>query len=146
MKKQIIKLLSIICAVTVIICSFAACSDGNPPADTNGGETTAYKISTQKDDVFGDYYNLYSDKITTTAGKTVTVSVTDVWDFLSVENVFANGEVCQKTQDGEYTFTMPEKDVTVTADFKVNIIEERTDGMKWVDADVFLRELPFQAE
>ena len=134
MKKIITRLFSLICALAIFVCAFTACTDDKTPE--NGSQVSSYKITTQKDEIFGDYYKISSDIISATAGKTVTVSVKDLWDFLSIENVYANDVACNKSEEGKYTFTMPEKDVTVTADFKVNIIKERADGMKWVDADV----------
>ena len=81
--------------------------------------------------MFGDYYNLDADYSRVGAGKTVTVTVSDAWNFISVSKVYANGTECAAgSEAGEFTFTMPEKDVTVTAEVTVNAVSE-DDGMTW---------------
>lgn len=133
MKKSFIILTVILITLSLCTVMFMACTpeNENPGSSSNN---TSYKVSTQKDDVFGDYYSLRADKSLTTAGNTVNVTVSDLWDFLSVDKVFANETECTKGSDGKYSFEMPATDVTVTATFKVNIITEREDGMKWENA------------
>lgn len=65
----------------------------------------------------------------------MTVSVNGLWDFLSVDKIYADDVVCSPSDNGKYTFTMPENDVTVTASVKVNVIPELDDGMKWRNAE-----------
>ena len=78
--------------------------------------------------MFGDYYNLDADYSKVGAGKTVTVTVSDAWNFISVSKVYANGTECAAgSEAGEFTFTMPEKDVTVTAEVTVNVGKSRRD-------------------
>ena len=96
-----------------------------------GGTAVSYSVSCEEDDVFGDYYNLDADYSKVGAGKTVTVTVSDAWNFISVSKVYANGTECAAgSEAGEFTFTMPEKDVTVTAEVTVNAVSE-DDGMTW---------------
>lgn len=128
MKKINILTLFIAC-LSAICLAFSACTDDNSPAEA--GQNVSYKITVEKDDVYGKYYSMNTDKSLTAAGNTVTVSISDVSDFLSVDKVYANDAECTTGSDGTYTFTMPDRDVTVKATFKVNIIPERADRMKW---------------
>ena len=114
--------------------AFAACGDGGSAGGEGGaGEGTAvsYSVSCEEGDVFGDYYNLDADYSKVGAGKKVTVTVSDAWNFISVSKVYANGTECAAgSEAGAFTFTMPEKDVTVTAEVTVNDVSE-DDGMTW---------------
>lgn len=118
--------------------AFAACGDGGSAGGeggAGGGTAVSYSVSCEEDDVFGDYYNLDADYSKVGAGKTVTVTVSDAWNFISVSKVYANGTECAAgSEAGEFTFTMPEKDVTVTAEVTVNAVAEGDYGMAWTSA------------
>ena len=118
--------------------AFAACGDGGSTGGeggAGGGTAVSYSVSCEEDDVFGDYYNLDADYSRVGAGKTVTVTVSDAWNFISVSKVYANGTECAAgSETGEFTFTMPEKDVTVTAEVAVNAVAEGDYGMAWTSA------------
>lgn len=133
MKKTIISSICII-ALVFSVFAFASCVDETPPENN---DPQSYKVSMADDPVFGDYYTLTTDKSVTMTGNTVTVSVNDLWDFLSVDKVYANDVECTPADDGKYTFTMPDKDVEVKATFKVNVITELDDGMKWQNKEEF---------
>lgn len=131
MKKPFILIISILLLCALSATLTVGCSDQKEPVDKT---PESYKITTEKTDVFKDYYTVSTDKSLTTSGKTVTVTV-DAWDFLKVDKVFANDAACTEGEDGKFTFTMPEEDVTVRVEFEINIIPEGENGLKWTDYD-----------
>lgn len=131
MKKPFILIISILLLCALSATLTVGCSDQKETVDKT---PESYKITTEKTDVFKDYYTVSTDKSLTTSGKTVTVTV-DAWDFLKVDKVLANDAACTEGEDGKYTFTMPEEDVTVRVEFEINIIPEGENGLKWTDYD-----------
>ena len=131
MKKPFILIISILLLCALSATLTVGCSDQK---ETVNKTPESYKITTEKTDVFKDYYTVSTDKSLTISGKTVTVTV-DAWDFLKVDKVFANDAACTEGEDGKYTFTMPEEDVTVRVEFEINIIPEGKNGLKWADYD-----------
>lgn len=131
MKKPFILIISILLLCALSATLTVGCSDQK---ETVNKTPESYKITTEKTDVFKDYYTVSTDKSLTISGKTVTVTV-DAWDFLKVDKVFANDAACTEGEDGKYTFTMPEEDVTVRVEFEINIIPEGENGLKWTDYD-----------
>lgn len=132
MKKRLFTVLCLTFLLATLLGAFVACDDSSQPPTQNTSET--YSVKTEKPDAFADYYTIYADKSLTSANKTVTVTV-DAWDFLKVEKVLANDTVCTPANDGEYTFAMPSEDVTVHAEFDINIIPEGENGLKWLNYD-----------
>lgn len=132
MKKFITLSICIICVAALCLTALIACDNNTPPPEDNN---VSYKVITEKDEVFGDYYSIRADKSLTASGNTVTVTISDMWDFLAVDKVYANSVECTPSSDGKYTFTMPAEDVTVKATFTVNVIPELDDGMKWENAE-----------
>lgn len=131
MKKKIIIMFCAVCILLIFACVFAACDDATDntiPDDNN----TSYTIQVEKTDDFADFYTISTDYAKVGEGKTVTVAV-DAWDFLNTDKVYANDVACTAGTDGKYTFTMPEEDVTVHAEFSINIIPEGENGIKWVN-------------
>lgn len=131
MKKKIIIMFCAVCILLIFACVFAACDDATDntiPDDNN----TSYTIQVEKTDDFADFYTISTDYAKVGEGKTVTVAV-DAWDFLKVNKVYANDEICTAGEDGKYTFTMPKEDVVVKAEFKVASVPETEDGLKWTD-------------
>lgn len=129
MKKPFILIISILLLCALSATLTVGCSDQKEPVDKT---PESYKITTEKTDVFKDYYTVSTDKSLTMSGKTVTVTV-DAWDFLKVDKVFANDAACTEGEDGKFTFTMPEENVTVRVEFEINIIPEGENGLKWAD-------------
>ena len=137
--KKLFKWLTMCLVIVLAMFTFAACTDpdkggdgGNDGGSGGGSETTtSYSITCDEDDIFGDYYKISADYSKVGAGKTVTVTISDLWDFLTVSKVYANDTECAASSTaGKYTFTMPSENVTVTAEFAVNNVE--TDqGMTW---------------
>lgn len=129
MKKTLILIISILLLCALSATLTVGCSDQKEPVDKT---SESYKITTEKADVFKGYYTVSTDKSLTMSGKTVTVTV-DAWDFLKVDKVLANDAACTEGEDGKFTFTMPEEDVTVRVEFETNIIPEGENGLKWTD-------------
>lgn len=132
MKKKFGIVLCIVCFFLISACVFAACDNAtdNPITDDN----TSYSIKVEKTDDFADYYTINTDYSLVSSGKTVTVTV-NAWNFLKVNKVYANDEICTATEDGKYSFTMPKEDVVVKAEFKVESVPETEDGLKWTNYD-----------
>lgn len=138
--KTFFKFMSVCLVLVMALCVFAACTNpgdkGGSDGDSTGGgggstSATSYSITCDESDVYGKYYNLSTNYSKVGAGTTVTVTVKDVWNFLTVDKVYANSTQCTASSTAnKYTFTMPSQNVTVTAEFTVNDVE--TDqGMTW---------------
>ena len=104
---------------------FAACAgDGNEDETAGGG---SYTVTCED----GDYYDLSSSSQLTPAGETVTITA-EAEAFIRVDGVYANGTACASgSTAGTYTFTMPEENVTVTAQVSGAEIDKAEDGMGW---------------
>ena len=104
---------------------FAACAgDGNEDETAGGG---SYTVTCED----GDYYDLSSSSQLTPAGETVTITA-EAEAFIRVDGVYANGTACASgSTAGTYTFTMPEENVTVTAQVSGAEIDNAEDGMGW---------------
>lgn len=111
---------------------FAACAgDGNEDETAGGG---SYTVTCED----GDYYDLSASSQLTPAGETVTITA-EAEAFIRVDGVYANGTACASgSAAGTYTFTMPEENVTVTAQVSGAEIDNAEDGMGWVTASPFL--------
>lgn len=111
--------------------AFAACSGGEgTEGDKSVGEKT-YKISVTDDAVFKEYYDVALSAQESKAGETVTVTVEDKFGFLA-PTVYFNGTACTEgAADGEFTFSMPSSDVTLTLEFGIDDVKENN-GMRWV--------------
>ena len=125
---------TMICAGLVLAMTvpFAACAgDGNEDETAGGG---SYTVTCED----GDYYDLSSSSQLTPAGETVTITA-EAEAFIRVDGVYANGTACMAgSTAGTYTFTMPEENVTVTAQVSGAEIDNAEDGMGWVTASPFL--------
>ena len=102
---------TMICAGLVLAMAipFAACAQGGDEDETAGGGP--YTVTCED----GDYYDLSASSQLTPAGETVTITA-DAKAFIRVDGVYANGTACASgSTAGTYTFTMPEENVTVTA-------------------------------
>lgn len=104
---------------------FAACAgDGNEDETAGGG---SYTVTCED----GDYYDLSASSQLTPAGETVTITA-EAEAFIRVDGVYANGTACAEgSTAGTYTFTMPEENVTVTAQVSGAEIDNAEDGMGW---------------
>ena len=118
---------TMICAGLVLAMTvpFAACAgDGNEDETAGGG---SYTVTCED----GDYYDLSSSSQLTPAGETVTITA-EAEAFIRVDGVYANGTACASgSTAGTYTFTMPEENVTVTAQVSGAEIDNAEDGMGW---------------
>ena len=125
---------TMICAglVFAMTVPFAACAgDGNEDETAGGG---SYTVTCED----GDYYDLSSSSQLTPAGETVTITA-EAEAFIRVDGVYANGTACASgSTAGTYTFTMPEENVTVTAQVSGAEIDNAEDGMGWMTAPSFL--------
>lgn len=127
MKKSFIILTVILITLSLCMVMFMACTpeNENPGGSSNN---TSYKVSTQKDDVFGDYYSLRADKSLTTAGNTVNVTVSDLWDFLSVDKVFANEPNALKAQTANILLKCRQQTLPLPPHSKsISLPKERTE-------------------
>ena len=125
---------TMICAGLVLAMAipFAACAGDGNEDDTAGGGS--YTVTCED----GDYYDLSSSSQLTPAGETVTITA-EAEAFIRVDGVYANGTACASgSTAGTYTFTMPEENVTVTAQVSGAEIDNAEDGMGWVTASPFL--------
>lgn len=105
--------------------SFAACGE-SPGAKNN----KSYTVTCTD----GKYYDLSADYTVAEAGTLVTVTA-ESEVFMEVDTVYANGIACSAgSEAGKFTFTMPEEDVTVTADVSGKEILSAEDGMYWSKA------------
>ena len=105
--------------------SFAACGE-SPGAKNN----ESYTVTCTD----GEYYDLSADYTVAEAGTLVTVTA-ESEVFMEVDTVYANGIACSAgSEAGKFTFTMPEEDVTVTADVSGKEILSAEDGMYWSKA------------
>ncbi len=105
--------------------SFAACGE-SPGAKNN----ESYTVTCTD----GEYYDLSADYTVAEAGTLVTVTA-ESEVFMEVDTVYANGIACSAgSEAGKFTFTMPEEDVTVTADVSGKEILSAEDGMYWSEA------------
>lgn len=143
--KKLFKWLTMCLVIILAMFTFAACTDpdkggdgGNGGGSGGGSETTmSYSITCDEDDIFGDYYKISADYSKVGAGKTVTVTISDLWDFLTVSKVYANDTECAASSTaGKYTFTMPSENVTVTAEFAINKTPS-DDTMTWLDTETW---------
>lgn len=123
-----------VCAgvVLAMMMPFAACAqDGDKDENAGGG---SYTVSCED----GDYYDLSSSTQLTSAGETVTITA-EAKEFIRVDGVYANGTACTAgSTTGTYTFTMPEENVTVTAQVSGVEIANAEDGMGWTTASPVL--------
>ena len=106
----------------------AGCGD-----DETSSQPTSHIVSCQDVYVDGDrWVDLSSTSVLVQTGQNVVVEA-ETEPFVVVDKVFANGVECIKNQDGTFSFTMPEEDVTVTATYKdaPEILSARYD-MAWI--------------
>ncbi len=118
---------TMICAGLVLAMAipFAACAQGGDEDKNAGGGS--YTVTCED----GDYYDLSASSQLTPAGETVTITA-EAEAFIRVDGVYANGTACAAgSTAGTYTFTMPEENVTVTAQVSGAEIDNAEDGMGW---------------
>ena len=127
-KGKILAWLAAVCALALCAGVLAACDDGG---ENNGGEKGPYEIAR----VEGNYYDISVSPSVAMAGTEITVTV-ETEPFLQVEGAKANGVGCTPgAETGVYTFTMPEENVTVTADVTAAPeILNAEQGMGWIFA------------
>ena len=106
-KGKILAWLAAVCALALCAGVLAACDDGG---ENNGGEPQTYTITAAE----SEDYTLTPDKTAAAAGEKITVSaeVKNADKYLT--GVKYNDLACTES-DGNYTFTMPAEDVTLTA-------------------------------
>ena len=118
---------TMICAGLVLAMAipFAACAQGGDEDKNAGGGP--YTVTCED----GDYYDLSASSQLTPAGETVTITA-EAEAFIRVDGVYANGTACAEgSTAGTYTFTMPEENVTVTAQVSGAEIGSAASGMGW---------------
>ena len=76
-----------------------------------------------------DLYEISSSHTTAQAGQTITLTITLESKVYVITEVLANDIVCEKT-DEDYTFSMPEEDVTIIVNTQIQEINSN-DGVLW---------------
>ena len=105
-KKSILTIIGVMFIAMVAIV-FSACGGD----DGKNKNPSSYSVTCQD----GQWYDISSASQIVPAGNTVTITV-ETQPFIMVDKVFANGVECVASDTaGQYTFTMPEADVTITA-------------------------------
>ena len=87
---------------------FAACGGGKDSGDT--AQSTEYKIVAQSDGCVFEGLPSQAKE-----GENLTFTVSAASELQTVASVFANDTECTRGADGAYSFTMPAKDVQVSA-------------------------------
>ena len=87
---------------------FAACGGGKDSGDT--AQSTEYKIVAQSDGCVFEGLPSQAKE-----GEKLTFTVSAASELQTVASVFANDTECTRGADGAYSFTMPAKDVQVSA-------------------------------
>lgn len=124
MKKYITRLAAF-AMVMALSLAFVACND-DPGTQTKESYTVTC--------TYGEYYDISADHMVAEAGTLVTVTA-ESEVFMEIDTVYANGIACSAgSEAGKFTFTMPEEDVTVTADVSGKEILSAEDGMYWSKA------------
>lgn len=124
MKKYITRLAAF-AMVMALSLAFVACND-DPGTQTKESYTVTC--------TYGEYYDISADHMVAEAGTLVTVTA-ESEVFMEIDTVYVNGIACSAgSEAGKFTFTMPEEDVTVTADVSGKEILSAEDGMYWSKA------------
>lgn len=127
-----VKKILVFLSVALLSCTaFAACAQREPnPGGEGGGGTAPHSVTVEEP--FG--VELSASVSSASAGVSVVVTAEPA-AWRTVESVSCNGTPCTKNADGTYSFTMPDENVTVTAEVKDSGEDvDEDDGMTWVFA------------
>lgn len=128
--------ITVLLLLAAVFCTMLSACDKNPftvYVDPPEYEPP-HKITLQKDGTYGKYYELDCNVSEAIYHEDVKIDFVDTYGFIRLNDIFVNGEKCDPAYD-DYTFVMPDTDVTVTVDVAIADVAETSDGLKWGVSD-----------